>query len=130
GNTRSVEMLLHTLRAMARGGMYDQIGGGFHRYSVDAQWQVPHFEKMLYDNAQLARLYTRAWQATRDPETRRVAGEILDYVRREMMTPDGAFLSAQDADTDGVEGRFYVWTPDEVDAILGTDGPLFRRFYG
>jgi uncharacterized protein len=130
GDAQSVRMLQHTLRQMANGGMYDQLGGGFHRYSVDAKWLVPHFEKMLYDNALLARLYTRAYQVTRDPTLRRVAEETLDYVRREMASPDGGFYSAQDADSEGEEGRFYVWSPDEVDSVLGPDvGALFRRYY-
>ncbi|HEX6135687.1 MAG TPA: thioredoxin domain-containing protein [Longimicrobiales bacterium] len=131
GNDQPLSMLLHTLRAMARGGMYDQIAGGFHRYSVDAHWLVPHFEKMLYDNALLAQLYVRAWQTTRDTELRRVAEEILEYVRREMTSPEGAFHSAQDADSEGEEGRFYVWTAAEIDAVLGEqNGALFRRFHG
>ncbi|HEX6309502.1 MAG TPA: thioredoxin domain-containing protein [Longimicrobiales bacterium] len=130
-NEQALSMLLHTLRAMARGGMYDQIGGGFHRYSVDEQWLVPHFEKMLYDNALLAQIYIRTWQTAREPELRRVAEEILDYVRREMTAPDGGFYSAQDADSEGVEGKFYVWTDDEIDTVLGeADGPIFRSWYG
>ncbi|HET6230754.1 MAG TPA: thioredoxin domain-containing protein [Longimicrobiaceae bacterium] len=119
-----------TLRRMAAGGMYDQVGGGFHRYSVDAKWLVPHFEKMLYDNALLARAYLHAHQATGAPEHRRVAEEVLRYVLREMTSPEGGFYSAQDADSEGEEGLFYVWTPDEVDALLGDeDGPLFRTYY-
>jgi uncharacterized protein len=131
GDPGAIRRAQHTLRQMARGGMYDQVGGGFHRYSVDAHWLVPHFEKMLYDNALLARTYLHAYQATGDPELRRVAEEILEYVRREMTSPEGGFYSAQDADSEGEEGRFYVWTADEVDAILGPDdGPVFRRYYG
>ncbi len=130
GQAEALEMAEHTLLRMARGGVYDQVGGGFHRYSVDARWLVPHFEKMLYDNGLLARLYLHGFQATGNPELRRVAVEILDYVHREMTAPEGGFYSAQDADSEGEEGRFYVWTPDEVDGILGPDdGPLFRRYY-
>jgi uncharacterized protein len=130
GDEQSLRMVVHTLRQMARGGMYDQVGGGFHRYSVDAHWLVPHFEKMLYDNALLARLYLQAYQATGNGELRGVAEEILGYVRREMTSPEGGFFSAQDADSEGVEGKFYVWTPAEVDAILGPEeGALFRRYY-
>jgi uncharacterized protein YyaL (SSP411 family) len=125
GNPRALDMVEHTLTRMARGGMYDQLGGGFHRYSVDAHWLVPHFEKMLYDNAQLARLYVHGWLATGNPEYRRVAEETLEYLAREMRHPAGGFFSAQDADSEGVEGKFFVWTPDEVRAALG-DGSLAR----
>ncbi|MGZ8869417.1 MAG: thioredoxin domain-containing protein, partial [Thermoanaerobaculia bacterium] len=114
-------IITHTLTMMARGGIYDQVGGGFHRYSVDAKWLVPHFEKMLYDNAQLARLYTRAWQWTKDPFFARIANEIFGYVLREMTSPDGAFYSTQDADSEGEEGKFYVWNRAEVVEILGPD---------
>jgi uncharacterized protein YyaL (SSP411 family) len=107
-----------TLTKMARGGMYDQLGGGFHRYSVDGQWLVPHFEKMLYDNGQLASLYLHGWLATGDPEYRRVCEETLDYILREMTHASGGFFSAQDADSEGVEGKFFVWSEDEIRAAL------------
>ena len=118
GNARALEMARLTLTKMARGGMYDQLGGGFHRYSVDAQWLVPHFEKMLYDNAQLASLYLHGWLATGDPEYRRVCEETLDYILREMAHDSGGFFSAQDADSEGVEGKFFVWSADEIRAAL------------
>jgi uncharacterized protein len=121
GNPRALDMVEHTLTRMARGGMYDQIGGGFHRYSVDAHWLVPHFEKMLYDNAQLAQLYLHAWLATGNPELRRVTEETLDYLLREMRHPAGGFFSAQDADSEGVEGKFFVWTSAELRAALGDE---------
>jgi hypothetical protein len=116
---------------MALAGMYDQLGGGFHRYSTDAHWLVPHFEKMLYDNALLSRLYLHAYQATGRPIYRRIAEETLDYVLREMTAPDGGFYSSQDADSEGVEGKFYVWSRQEIISTLGAeDGELFSRYYG
>jgi uncharacterized protein YyaL (SSP411 family) len=118
---RALEMLRHTLTRMARGGIYDHLGGGFHRYSVDAHWLVPHFEKMLYDNAQLASLYLHGWLATGAAEYRRVTEETLDYVLREMMHPAGGFYSAQDADSEGVEGKFFVWSPEEIRSVLGDE---------
>jgi uncharacterized protein len=123
-------MIDHTLIAMARGGMYDQLGGGFHRYSTDARWLVPHFEKMLYDNSQLARVYLHAWQAFHEPYYRRITIEILDYVLREMTHPGGGFYSTQDADSEGVEGKFFLWTTDEVRSILGDEALLFNEIYG
>jgi uncharacterized protein len=111
--------------------MYDHVGGGFARYAVDAQWLVPHFEKMLYDNALLARAYLHAWQATGDDAHRAVVEDVLRYLLREMRGPEGGFYSAQDADSEGEEGLFYVWTPAEIDEVLGgEDGALVRGFYG
>ena len=125
-----LDMVCTTLDRMADGGMYDQLGGGFHRYSVDAQWLVPHFEKMLYDNALLAATYVEAWQATGNDRYAQIAGETLDYVLREMTDPQGGFHSAEDADSPGGEGAFYVWTPAEIQSALGTvAAATFCRFY-
>ncbi|TDE87220.1 thioredoxin domain-containing protein [Deinococcus sp. S9] len=126
------DMALHTLRMMGRGGIYDQLGGGFHRYSVDERWLVPHFEKMLYDNAQLTRTLLRAWQFTGDPTFTRLARETLAYLEREMLAPQGGFFSAQDADTQGVEGLTFTWTPQEIREVLGAgpDTDLVLRVYG
>src|SRR5215218_2864407 len=115
------EMALHTLRRMASGGIYDQVGGGFSRYSVDRFWLVPHFEKMLYDNALLARAYLHAWQVSRESLFARVTTETLDWALRELRQEEGGFASALDADSEGVEGKFYVWTPDEVRDALPED---------
>ncbi len=112
-----------TLDAMLAGGIYDQIGGGFARYTVDAAWLVPHFEKMLYDNALLARAYLHGWQALGHERYRRVCEETLDWALREMRGPEGGFYSALDADSEGEEGRFYVWTPDEIREILAGEAP-------
>ncbi|HEY8181360.1 MAG TPA: thioredoxin domain-containing protein [Thermoanaerobaculia bacterium] len=124
------DIITVTLTKMARGGMYDQVGGGFHRYSTDAHWLVPHFEKMLYDNALLARLYTRAWQWTKNPFFARIANEILGFVQREMTSPDGGFYSTLDADSEGHEGKFYVWSRDEVMRALGEEeGRIFCELF-
>jgi hypothetical protein len=134
-STQPLGMLEHTLSKMAQGGMYDQLGGGFHRYSVDEQWLVPHFEKMLYDNAQLARLYLETFQVTGDTFYRQIAEETLDYMVREMRHPDGGFYSTQDADSppysgaENEEGAFFVWTPEEVRDILGPDTSLFCQVF-
>ena len=123
-------IVVETLTKMARGGIYDQVGGGFHRYSVDARWLVPHFEKMLYDNALLARLYVRAWQWTKEPFFAQIANEILGYVTREMTSPEGGFYATLDADSEGEEGKFYVWTRAEVMELLGNDeGRVFCALY-
>jgi uncharacterized protein YyaL (SSP411 family) len=130
GNSHALRIVERTLEKMAHGGIYDQLGGGFHRYSVDAKWLVPHFEKMLYDNALLSRLYLRAYQATGKPLYRRIAEETLEYVALEMTSPEGGFYSAQDADSEGEEGKFFVWTPDEIKAILGEEeGALFNQYF-
>jgi hypothetical protein len=128
---RALQMTAGTAEAMARGGMYDQLGGGFARYSVDADWVVPHFEKMLYDNALLARVYAHLWRRTGDPLARRVAGETCGWLIRELRTPEGGFASALDADSDGEEGLFYTWTPDELTAVLGgADGDYAAEVFG
>ncbi|HET9213191.1 MAG TPA: thioredoxin domain-containing protein [Gaiellaceae bacterium] len=121
GADDALHMATLTLDRMAAGGMYDVLGGGFHRYSVDARWLVPHFEKMLYDNALLASAYLHAWTVTGEERYRRVVEETLDYMLRELRLPEGGFASAQDADTDGVEGLTYSWTPEEIEAVLGED---------
>ena len=130
-NDRALAMLELTLEKMARGGIYDQVGGGFHRYSTDGFWLVPHFEKMLYDNALLARLYLHAWLATGRGLYRRIAEETLDYALREVTGEHGGFFSATDADSEGEEGKFFVWTPAELEAVLGAeDAGLFGAFFG
>ena len=130
-DSRLLDMVLLQLRRMADGGLYDHLGGGFHRYSVDAEWKIPHFEKMLYDNAQLVRLYLDGWRLTKEEGFRRVVEETLDYVRRELMHSDGAFIAAQDADSEGREGAYFLWTHDEIVSELGPDlGGEFCRAYG
>ena len=123
-------MVEKTLEAMHHGGIFDQVGFGFHRYSVDERWLVPHFEKMLYDQAMLAMAYTEAFQVTGKPVYEKACREIFAYVLRDMTDPQGAFYSAEDADSEGKEGLFYVWTPEEVKAVLGEEvGKLYCRFY-
>jgi uncharacterized protein YyaL (SSP411 family) len=129
GDARALAMAQRTLDAMAAGGIYDHLGGGFARYATDVEWLVPHFEKMLYDNAQLARAYLHAWQVTGERRYREVVEETLDYLLRELVTPEGGFAASQDADTKGEEGATYVWTAAEVAEVLGADAPLFAEVY-
>ena len=137
GSDSARKMALFTLGKMAAGGMHDHVGGGFHRYSVDRYWHIPHFEKMLYDQAQLARTYVDAFQLTRDTRWEKIARDVLDYVLRDMTDKDGGFYSAEDADSllahgepEHGEGAFYVWTKAEIEQLLGEDAALFMRFYG
>lgn len=131
GDAKALEMVTFSLDKMACGGIYDQLGGGFHRYAVDQIWLVPHFEKMLYDNAQLARVYLHAFQVTGTEFYRRITTEILDYIEREMLDASGGFYSTQDADSEGEEGKFFVWSPEEIAEVLGeTDAKLFCETYG
>lgn len=130
GDERALAIVKHTCDKMARGGIYDQLGGGFHRYAVDAIWLVPHFEKMLYDNAQLVRVYLHTFQVTGDEFYKQIAVDTLEYVRREMLDDSGGFYSTQDADSEGEEGKFFVWTPDEIEAILGEkEARIFDQYY-
>jgi len=128
--TPELEMIELSLRSMANGGIYDQLGGGFHRYSTDKEWLAPHFEKMLYDNALLSRVYLHTFVVTGVPFYRRIAEETLDYVAREMTAPEGGFYSTQDADSEGEEGKFFVWTPAEVEGVLSAEAAaLFLPYY-
>jgi len=130
GTSNALEMVATSFRKMASGGIYDQIGGGFARYAVDAVWLVPHFEKMLYDNALLIRLGTHVSQATGDEEVKRVTIESVEWLEREMTSPAGGFYSSLDADSEGHEGKFYVWDEDEIDSLLGADARVFKAHYG
>src|SRR5690606_10796328 len=118
-----------TLKNMFFGGIYDHLGGGFARYSTDENWAVPHFEKMLYDNAQLVDVYSQAWLKTKDPIYKQVVYESLDFVARELTASNGAFYSSLDAQTDGEEGKYYVWTEAEIDRYLGKNSSLFKEYY-
>jgi uncharacterized protein YyaL (SSP411 family) len=129
GTEYALEMAVESFRRMSRGGIYDQVGGGFHRYSVDAVWLVPHFEKMLYDNALLVRLGAYLWQATKDADVRRVTEETLEWVEREMTSPEGGFYSSLDADSEGHEGKFYVWSEEEIDSLLGDRSALVKSHF-
>ncbi|HVA61023.1 MAG TPA: thioredoxin domain-containing protein [Mycobacteriales bacterium] len=129
GSAAALAVVTNTTDRMARGGIYDQLGGGFARYSVDASWTVPHFEKMLSDNALLLRVYTHVWRVSGDRLARRVAEETAGFLLAELRTEEGGFASSLDADSDGGEGRFYVWTPDQLGAVLGADGPAAARLF-
>jgi uncharacterized protein YyaL (SSP411 family) len=130
GDAQALAMVSHTFQRMARGGIYDQVGGGFSRYSVDAQWLVPHFEKMLHDNALIVRLGTHLWQATGDDEVRRVTNQTIAWIAREMTSPEGGFYSSLDADSEGHEGRYYVWDSREFETLLGEDASLLAAYWG
>ncbi|HMA19817.1 MAG TPA: thioredoxin domain-containing protein, partial [Gemmatimonadaceae bacterium] len=130
GMDYALEMVTDTFRKMAHGGIYDQIGGGIHRYTVDAVWLVPHFEKMLYDNALFIRLGAHLWQVTHDPEFRRVTEESVKWVAREMTSAAGGFYSSLDADSEGEEGKFYVWDVHEIDSLLGRNSAIVKDYYG
>ena len=129
-NKQAAHVVNFTLQQMAHGGLYDQLGGGFCRYSVDERWDIPHFEKMLYDNAQLVRVYLHLFQITKDEFFKRITVETLEYIKREMLHEKGGFFSAQDADSEGVEGKFFVWTPNEIEELLGAgDAQIFNFYY-
>ncbi len=130
GNKKALKAVEVTLDNIAKGGIYDQIGGGFSRYATDSRWHAPHFEKMLYDNGQLVSLYSHAFQATKNPLYKNVVYETLDFVKRELTSPEGGFYSSLDADSEGVEGKFYVWSEKEIKEILKEDAQLFIDYYG
>ena len=126
----AIEAVANTLRNMAEGGIHDQLGGGFHRYTIDERWLTPHFEKMLYDNALLSRLYINKYRITKDLFFKDTAEDTLNYLMREMCHPEGGFYSSQDADSEGIEGKFFVWSKEEILSILGDDSEVVCRFYG
>ncbi len=130
GNADALRDVETTLTNMAQGGIYDQVGGGFSRYATDARWHAPHFEKMLYDNAQLVSLYSHAYQLTKNPLYKRIVHETLGFVNRELTSPEGGFYSSLDADSEGEEGKFYVWTEKEIKDVLQNDAPLFIDYFG
>jgi uncharacterized protein YyaL (SSP411 family) len=129
GNADALKAVTTTLDKMAEGGIYDQVGGGFARYSTDLYWKVPHFEKMLYDNAQLVSLYSSAYQKTKDPEYEMIVSETLDYIKREMTSQEGGFYSSLDADSEGEEGKYYVWSKNEIQNLLADKGDLIIDYY-
>jgi uncharacterized protein YyaL (SSP411 family) len=129
GIARFQEFVFKTLSKMVNGGIYDQLGGGFHRYSTDSKWHVPHFEKMLYDNALLSIVYAEAYQITKDSKYLEIVNQTLQYVLREMTSPDSAFYCAQDADSEGEEGKFYVWKKNEIQEILGKEADIFCLYF-
>lgn len=128
-NEDALKAVTITLDKMANGGIYDQVGGGFSRYSTDAYWKVPHFEKMLYDNAQLVSLYTAAYQQTKNPYYKTIVTEALEFIERELTSGEGGFYASLDADSEGVEGKFYIWTKDELQQILGDNADLITKYY-
>ena len=130
GNPKALKAVEVTLENMANAGIYDQLGGGFSRYATDSKWHAPHFEKMLYDNAQLVSLYSQAFQVTQNPLYKKVVYETLDFVQRELTSPEGGFYSSLDADSQGEEGKYYVWTEEQIKKILQDDAPLFLDHYG
>lgn len=129
-NKEALKAVEITLNNMANGGIYDQVGGGFSRYATDSLWHAPHFEKMLYDNAQLVSLYSHAFQVTHNPLYKRIVYETIDFVTRELTSPEGGFYSSLDADSEGKEGKFYVWTKEEIEKLLGNDAELFNEYFG